>query len=118
LEYHSQDAAPSQPAPSIATADLTSSSTRLLTATIQDTAGNTISTGANSTLSVTFAKTNIGGGSVTGLGSSTAVAGVATLTVTGNVAGAVTITVSATGSRGALAARNGNTIALNGCTGH
>src|SRR5205823_1912784 len=67
-----------------ATTDLTSSATRLLTATIQDTAGNTITTGADSTLSVTFGKTS-GTGSVTGLGSSTAVAGVATLTVTGNV---------------------------------
>src|SRR5882724_5557212 len=95
-----------------ATTDLNSSTTRLLTATIQDTAGNTISTGADSTLSVTFGKTS-GTGSVTGLGSSTAVAGVATLTVTGNVAGSVTITASATGSGGALAAGTGNPIAFN-----
>src|SRR5207249_2834753 len=95
------------------TANLASGSTRTLTATIQDTAGNTITTGADSTLSVTFAKTNIGGGSVTGLSSSTAVAGVATLTVTGNVAGSVTITASATGSGGALAAGTGNPIAFN-----
>src|SRR5207247_10629234 len=96
-----------------ATTDLTSSTTRLLTATIQDTAGNTISTGANSTLSVTFAKTNIGGGSVTGLGSSTAVAGVATLTVTGNVVGQVIMTASANGSGGALAAGVENASAFN-----
>src|SRR5436309_408743 len=95
------------------TANLASGSTRTLTATIQDTNGNTVATGANSTLSVTLAKTNIGGGSVTGLGSSTAVAGVATLTVTGNAVGSVTITASATGSGGALAAGTGNPIAFN-----
>src|SRR5438876_51738 len=83
-----------------------------MTATIHATAGNTISTGADSTLSVTFGKTS-GTGSVTGLGSSTAVAGVATLTVAGNVAGSVTITASATGSGGALAAGTGNPIAFN-----
>jgi hypothetical protein len=77
------------------TADLASGSTRTLTATIQDTNGNTVTTGPDSTLSVTFAKTS-GTGSVTGLGSSTAVGGVATLTVTGGLAGSVTITASAT----------------------
>src|SRR5438132_1708445 len=94
------------------TADLTSGNTRVLTATIQDAGGNTITTGADSTLSVTFARTS-GTGTVTGLGSSAALAGVATLTVTGNVAGSVTITASATGSGGALAAGTGNPIAFN-----
>jgi hypothetical protein len=95
-----------------ATTDLTSGSTRTLTATIQDAAGNTITTGADSTLSVTFAKTS-GAGTVTGLGSSTAVAGVATLTVTGNQSGAVTITATANGSGDALAAGAGNPITFN-----
>jgi len=90
------------------TADLTAGATRVLTATIQDASGNTITTGASSTLSVTFAKT-AGTGTVTGLGSVNAVAGVATLTVTGNQAGPVTITASATG----LTAGTGNPITFN-----
>src|SRR5437667_176154 len=95
-----------------ATTDLASGSTRVLTATIQDTGGNTASTGADSTISITFAKTS-GTGTVTALGSSTAVAGVATLTVTGNLAGSVTITASGTASTGALAAGAGNPITFN-----
>src|SRR5438552_4332429 len=94
------------------TADLASGSTRQLTATVQDTGGNTVSTGADSTISITFAKTS-GTGTVTGLGSSNAVAGVATLTVTGNLAGSVTITASGTASTGALAAGAGNPITFN-----
>jgi len=94
------------------TANLAAGSTRVLTATIQDANGNTVTTGADSTLSVTFAKT-AGTGTVTGLGSSTAVAGVATLTVTGGQPGSVTITASATGSGGALAAGTGNPVAFN-----
>src|SRR5438132_1440156 len=99
-----------------ATANLASGSTRVLTATIQDASGNTVTTGADSTLSVTFAKT-AGAGTVTGLGSSTAVAGIATLTVTGSSAGSRTITASATGSGGALAAGTGNPITFNVVTG-
>src|SRR5206468_1449288 len=79
------------------TADLAAGATRQLTATIQDVNGNTITTGADSTLSVTYTKT-AGIGTVTGLGSATASAGVATLTVTGNAPGSITITASATGS--------------------
>src|SRR5947208_1276318 len=94
------------------TTNLTAGSTRVLTATIQDANGNTVFSGLDSTLSVTFAKTS-GTGTVTGLGSSTAVAGVATLTVTGGQPGSVTITASATGSGGALAAGTGNPIAFN-----
>jgi len=94
------------------TADLASGSTRVLTAIIQDANGNTVTSGPDSTLSVTFAKTG-GTGTVTGLGSSTAVAGVATLTVTGAQAGSVTITASATGSGGALTAGTGNPITFN-----
>ena len=83
------------------TADLTAGTTRVLTATIQDVNGNTLTTGADSSLSVTFAK-SAGTGTVTGLGSATASAGVATLTITGNAPGSITITASATGSGGAL----------------
>jgi len=90
------------------TADLASGSTRVLTATIQDANGNTVTSGPNSTLNVTFAKTG-GTGTVTGLGSTNAVAGVATLTVTGNAVGPVTITASATG----LAPGTGNPISFN-----
>src|SRR6266436_5148693 len=94
------------------TADLAAGATRQLTATIQDVNGNTITTGADSTLSVTFAKT-AGTGTVTGLGSATASGGVATLTVTGNQPGAITITASAAGSGGALVAGTGNPITFN-----
>src|SRR5205823_3146729 len=89
--------------------DLAAGATRQLTATIQDVNGNTITTGADSTLSVTYAKT-AGIGTVTGLGSATASAGVATLTVTGNAPGSITITASATGSAGALTPGSGNPI--------
>ncbi len=91
------------------TSNLVSSATRTLTATIQDANGNTVISGADSTLNVTFAQT-ASTGSVTGLGSVPAVAGVAFITVTGNLAGSVTITASATGSGGALAAGTGNPI--------
>src|SRR5438105_598278 len=91
------------------TANLASGSARVLTATIQDTNGNTVTSGANSSLSVTFAKTNVGGGSVTALGSSNASGGVATITVTGNQLGTVTISASA----GGLAAGAGNPITFN-----
>src|SRR5439155_605551 len=79
--------------------------TRTLTATIQDSAGNTTTTGADSTLSVSFAKTT-GTGSVTGVGSVNAVAGVANITITGATAGSVTIGASG----GSLAAGTGNPI--------
>src|SRR5437899_3780309 len=98
------------------TADLAAGATRPLTATIQDVNGNTITTGADSTLSVTYAKT-AGIGTVTGLGSATASAGVATLTVTGNAPGSITITASATGSAGALTPGSGNPITFNVVTG-
>src|SRR5205823_5914138 len=94
------------------TADLTAGTTRVLTATIQDVNGNTVTTGSDSSLSVTFAKT-AGSGTVTGLGSATASAGVATLTVTGNAPGSITITASATGSGGALTGGTGNPITFN-----
>src|SRR5881398_2608019 len=98
------------------TVDLTAGMTRVLTATIQDVNGNTLTTGADSSLSVTFAKT-AGTGTVTGLGSATASGGAATLTVTGNQPGAITITASATGSSGALTPGTGNPITFNVVTG-
>ena len=62
------------------TADLASGATRVLTATIQDAAGNTV-TSDNSTV-VAFAKAS-GAGTVSGTGNATASAGVATKTITG-----------------------------------
>jgi ribosomal protein L18E len=94
------------------TADLTAGVTRVLTATIQDINGNTVTSGTDSSLNVTFAKT-AGTGTVTGLGSATASAGVATLTITGNGPGSITITASATGSGGALTPGTGNPISFN-----
>src|SRR5205814_205257 len=99
------------------TANLASGIARVLTATIQDTNGNTVTSGANSSLSVTFAKTNVGGGSVTGLGSSNALGGIATLTVTVNEHGTITITATATGSAGSLTPGSGNPITFNVVTG-
>src|SRR6185312_12491282 len=93
------------------TANLTSGTTRQLTATIQDAGGNTITTGPDSTLSVTFAKTT-GAGNVSGLSSVNAAAGVANITITGTTAGSVTIGASGTGSGGALTPGTGNPITL------
>ena len=76
------------------TADLTSGATRVLTATIQDAAGNTV-TSDNSTV-VAFAKAS-GAGTVTGTGNATASAGVATKTITGALAGSVTMEATAAG---------------------
>ncbi|MES1248353.1 MAG: invasin domain 3-containing protein, partial [Actinomycetota bacterium] len=67
---------------------IASGTTKSLTAEIRDANGN-LETGDSSTV-VTFAKTS-GAGTVTGLGTAIASNGVATLTVTGNVAGAITI---------------------------
>ncbi|HEY6029963.1 MAG TPA: hypothetical protein VIU44_05345, partial [Gaiellaceae bacterium] len=79
------------------TSDLTSGGTRTLTAEIRDGAGNLVN--ADNSTSVTFAQ-GAGSGSVSGLGSATAVNGVASLTVTGVVAGPVTITADASGLTG------------------
>ena len=64
-----------------------SGATHTLTATVQDAAGNTVTSDASS---VDFAQSS-GAGSVTGLGSANAVAGVATLNVTNRLAGPITI---------------------------
>jgi hypothetical protein len=77
-----------------ATTDLAGGVNRVLTVQIRDANGNVITTD-NSTV-VTFAQTS-GTGSVTGAGTATAASGVATRNVTGNVAGPVTITASASG---------------------
>jgi hypothetical protein len=79
------------------TTNLASAATRLLTATIEDAAGNTVTGGVDSTDSVTFSKTaGSGAGTVSGMGASAAVAGVATDTVTGALAGPLTTQASAT----------------------
>src|SRR4029077_10947863 len=71
-----------------------SASTKTLTAAVEDIGGN-LETGDNSTV-VTFSQT-AGAGSVTGLGNATASSGVASLTVTGNAAGSVTVQAAKTG---------------------
>src|SRR5205085_11269193 len=76
------------------TASVTSGSTKTLTAEVRDAAGN-LETADNTTV-VSFAKT-AGAGTVTGLGTDTASGGIASLTVTGQTAGAVTITASKSG---------------------
>ena len=75
-------------------ADLTSGATRVVTATVRDVAGNRV-TNDNSTV-ITFAKAS-GAGTVSGLGTDTAAAGVASKTVTGVLAGSITIEGTATG---------------------
>ena len=64
----------------------------MLTATIQDAAGNTV-TSDNSTV-VAFAKA-AGPGTITGIGRDTAIAGIATKTITGELAGSVTMQATA-----------------------
>jgi hypothetical protein len=83
---------------SITGTSFASGSTDALTATIEDAAGNTVTTGSDATDSITFTQTNTGtgAGSVTGLGSATASTGVATKTITGNQAGAVNLQASGT----------------------
>jgi hypothetical protein len=76
-------------------ANLASGTSRTFTATIEDAAGNTVTTGPDSTDSITFGRT-AGTGSVTGLTTVAASAGVAGDAVTGNVAGSVTLTASGT----------------------
>jgi hypothetical protein len=80
-------------------ADLASTTQRTFTATIEDGAGNLITTGVDSNLTVTFAKT-AGSGTVTGLGSRSASGGVASITVTGGAAGPISLRASITGSNG------------------
>ena len=77
-----------------ATTNLTSGATRVLTATIQDAAGNTVT--ADNTTVVTFAKQS-GAGTVTGTGTSTAASGVATKTITGALVGPVVMEATAAG---------------------
>ena len=76
------------------TANLTSGLNRLLTATVQDAWGNTV-TSDNSTV-VSFAKAS-GAGTVTGTGAATASSGVATKTVTGLLVGSVTMEATSAG---------------------
>ena len=75
--------------------NLTSGTTRVLTATIQDAAGNTVT--ADSTTVVTFAEQS-GAGTVTGAGTATAASGVATKTITGQLVGPVTMEATAAGA--------------------
>ena len=77
-----------------ATTDLNSGGTRVLTATIKDAAGNTVT--SDNTTVVDFAKAS-GAGTVSGTGTDTAVAGVATKTITGVLAGSVSMEATSTG---------------------
>jgi hypothetical protein len=89
------------------TANLASGASRTFTATVEDANGNTVTPGTDSTASINFAQT-AGAGSVTGTGSASAVAGVATKSLTGSAAGSVTIRASATLS--GPGATNSNTL--------
>ena len=99
--------------------NLTSGATRVLTATIQDAAGNTVT--SDSTTVVTFAKQS-GAGTVTGTGTATAASGVATKTITGVLSGAVVMEATAggltTGTLGSFTVVHGvaTQIALTGAT--
>ena len=77
-----------------ATTNLTSGATRVLTATLQDAAGNTVT--ADSSTVVTFGKQS-GAGTVTGAGTATAASGVATKTITGQLVGPVVMEATAAG---------------------
>ena len=79
---------------------LVSGNSQTLTATIKDAAGNTVTSGTDSTQSVNFTKAG-GAGSLTGLGNPAAAGGVATVMVTGVTAGAVNVTAAATLTAGA-----------------
>ena len=86
------------------TADLASGATRVLTATIQDAAGNTVTP---TTRPSSPSRKASGAGTVSGTGNATAAAGVATKTITGALAGPVTIEATATGlTTGTLGAFN------------
>src|SRR5690606_27331117 len=74
--------------------DLSAGATRVLTATLKDAFGNVVDQGDDASLEITFALSDDSDGSVTGLGSETAVGGVAQITVTGNQAGTVTVEAS------------------------
>ena len=75
-----------------AVTDLASGSTRQFTATLQDVHGNTVTDATNA---VVFSAYN-GGGSVTGLTTVSAVAGIARVTVTGEAAGLVEVEAKVT----------------------
>jgi hypothetical protein len=77
------------------TEDLASGSTRELTATIEDDAGNTVTSGPESDIEIEFSQAS-GSGSVAGLGSALAAAGTATASITGVLAGPVGLTATAT----------------------
>ncbi len=77
------------------TDNLGSGSTRQLTATVEDAAGNTVTSGPDSGISISFGQAG-GTGSVSGTGSATASAGVATKTVTGATPGTVSMTAAGT----------------------
>ena len=78
------------------TGDLASGTTRTFTATIEDAAGNPITSGPDSTDALSFSQTSTPPGSVNFATPSSTSNGVATDVVTGNRAGSVTIKASGT----------------------
>jgi hypothetical protein len=76
-------------------ASLVSGSSETLSATIQDTFGNPVTSGTDSSATVTFSKAS-GTGTVTGLNSVAASGGTATLSITGGTAGTVSLAAGAT----------------------
>ena len=85
---------PTQVVITSSTADLASGATRTLTAEVRDAAGNLVP--GDNGRSISFAK-SAGAGTVTGLGAAATSNGVAQLSVTGAVAGAITIDATAAG---------------------
>ena len=78
----------------LASGSSASGATKTLTATIQDAAGNTVT--SDSSTVVGFAKTG-GPGTVVGLGTDTAASGVASIDVTNTTAGQIDVAASAAG---------------------
>jgi hypothetical protein len=73
--------------------DIASGAMSTLTASVEDGGGNIVSTGPDSTPSIVFSQVS-GTGTVTGLGTVVAVAGVATITVTGGNVGTVGVSAA------------------------
>jgi hypothetical protein len=89
--------------------DLASGTARTFTATIEDAAGNTVTDGPDSTVSVSFTQP-AGAGSLSGTGSAPATGGVATKSLTGVLAGSVSVRASATVN---AVVTNSNTLTFN-----
>ena len=94
LTFNVVPGAASQVVLSGAVTDLTAGSARSLTATVKDAFGNTVTSGPDGSVSVSFGQ-SAGAGSLLGLGSVAAVGGVATKSVSGLLVGSVSVQASA-----------------------